>query len=592
MDKLQELEEKKRQLRELRERRQNHGGIVSSLLQQSAQNSIMVTTSVQTDEVGTVEKEPEPVHREVITYDKSIQVDVGRELAVEDDSFAADFAEITDVSMMEDDRQADDELQNESILQPQLKTLEPLVVEDQSNTVNDKTFSILEAFQAPHSPKALDGGSSQTSIGDPFEHIFKYDSALAISERGRLICVSLDYYQELVVAIFRSEPLAKFNKLEPTWSHVRIFKWDTGHLIDSIDFRGQTLLWAKFLRRNMSSNVVPILITTYTGKTILYELRCVGNMNDKRLERNLIIKNYHAQPIYAFDEYTNVAQGKERFLVASTNGIINELSPWNLSSYKDATSNTEPLWGTVTEPPKASEIYNPNHDSNDEDDNNIEDTANEKSRQQCFTDHLLRVCLYDELAITSLAICPSNQEQIYVGTEDGGIYKLELSSLTSNNVLLINKSNYGFTPNAIAPAFHSSHVVSLAFNQNELLLSASLDWKCCLWDPKNNRKLAQFDAGGPIISAEWLDSNNCAILTCQAVLIVNWHTIASLDDHTRIKTYKCMSPPRLEHKFDNTKGNFTCFKTFHTKGPSTVLALGSSDDSSIQFYRLKNSQPQ
>lgn len=550
----------------------------------------MVSASVQTDEVGTIESEPQPIHREVITYDKSIQVDLTRELAIEQDSIAVEVPETSDESIGEDDKQTDDESKDESVIQPQLKNLDPLVVEDQSNTVHDKSFSIFEVLQESHSSHTLDGGSSQATAGNPFEHILEWDSALTHSEGGRLICVSLDYYQELIVALFRSEPVAKFNKMEATWSHIRVFKWDTGQVVDSIDFRGQSLLWAKFLRRNISQNVVPVLITTYTGKTILCELRCVGNIHEKRLERNLIIKNYHAHPIYAFDEYTNVAQGKERFLVASNNGIINELSPWNLSPYKDATSNTQPLWGTAVEPPKASEIYNLSHDGDD--DHDAEDTSSEDLRQQCFTDHLLRVSLYDELAITSLAICPSNQEQIYVGTEDGGIYKLELSNLTTNNTLIIHKSNHGFIPNEVTPTFHSSHVVSLVFNQNELLLSASLDWTCCLWDPKNNYKLGQFDAGAPIISTEWLDSNKSAILTCQALLIVNWHISASLDHGTRIRTYKCTSLPQLEHTFDNPKGNFTCFKTFSTKGSPTLLVLGSSDNAGVQLYRLRNFQPQ
>lgn len=588
MDKLQELEEKKRQLRELRERRQNHGGIVSNLLQQGVQNPVMVSASVQTDEVGTVESERQPVRREMITYDKSIQVDLAHELAINQDSVTIESPETSDGSIHKDDKQADDESENESLSQPQLKTLEPLLIEDQSNTVHDKSFSILEVLQESHRSHANDGGGgSYLTTEDPFEHVLEWNSALNQQEGGRLICMSLDHYQELIVALFRSEPVTKFSRLETTWSHVRIFKWDTGQMVDSIDFRGQSLLWAKFLRRNPFSNVVPILITTYTGKTILCELRCVGNHQNKRLERNLIIKNYHAHPIYAFDEYTNVAQGKERFLVASSNGIINELSPWNLSPYKDATSNTQPLWGTTVEPPKASEIYNLNHV--DEDD--VEETTKEDLQQQCFTDHLLRVSLYDELAITSLAICPSNQEQIYVGTEDGGIYKLELSNLTINNSLLIHKSNHGFIPNEMKPAFHSSHVVSLVFNQNELLLSASLDWTCCLWDPKNNRKLEQFDAGVPIISAEWLDSNRSAILTCQALLIVNWHITASLDHHTRTRTHKCTSPPQLEHTFSDNRNKFTCFKTFSTKDLSTLLALGSSDDAGVQFFRLKNFQP-
>ncbi|CAR26299.1 hypothetical protein ZYGR_0H01080 [Zygosaccharomyces rouxii] len=590
MDKLQELEEKKRQLRELRERRQNHGGIISNLLQQSVQSPVMVSASVQTDEVGTIKSEPQTVHREVITYDKSIQVDLPQESAAEQDSIAINVPETIDESTQEDDKEADDQPKNESVLQPQLKYLEPLVVEDQSNTVHDKSFSIFEILQESHGSHTFDGGSAQPNTGDPFEHVVEWDSTLTCPEGGRLICVSLDHYKDLIVALFRSEPVAKFNKMAATWSHVRVFKWDTGQMVDSIDFRGQTLLWAKFLRRNTSSNVVPILITTYTGKTILCELRCVGNTQNKRMERNLIIKNYHAHPIYAFDEYKNVAQGKERFLVASSNGIINELSPWNLSPYKDATSNTQQLWETVVEPPKASEIYNLNHD--DDDDDSIEDMVKEDLHQQCFTDHLLRVSLYDELAITSLAICPSNQEQIYVGTEDGGIYKLELSNLTTKNSLVIHQSNHGFIPNTMAPAFHSSHVVSLHFDQNELLLSASLDWTCCLWDPKNNCKLGQFDVGTPIISTEWLDGNKCAILTSQALLIVSWHITISLDHRTRIKTYKCTSPPQLEHTFNNPKGNFTCFKTFPAKGSSTLLVLGSSDDTRVQFYRLKNPQTQ
>lgn len=587
MDKLQELEEKKRQLKELRERRQNHGGIVTNLLQRSVQNPSMISASVQTDEVETKPIEPQASHREIITYDKSIQVDLTQELEVLHDSNALEIPEPVEEPVQKELKEDEHKRSEpEPSIQRRLQLLEPLVIEDQSNTIHMKSFSILEMLQESEGSHNVDGGSSTT--GDRFEHVLDWHSNLPLREDGKLICVSLDYYQELVVVLFRSEPMSKFDTTVATWSYVKVFKWDTGQQVDSINFRGQSLLWAKFLRRNTSSNVLAILITTYTGKTILYELRCLGTEHSKRLERNLIIKNYHGHPIYAFNEYKHVAQGKERFLVASTNGLINELSPWDLSAYKDATSNTQPLWKTVIEPPKASEIYSLNriHDEESEE----EDTEKEELHQHCFTDHLLRVSLYDELAITSLAICPSNQELIYVGTEDGGIYKVELSELSTQNSLTIHKSNHGFMPSELPPAFHSSHVVSLLFNRNELLLSASLDWTCCLWDPKTNCKLGQFDTGTPIISAEWLDDDTSAILTCHALFVVSWHISVSQDHRTRIKTYKCSSPPQLECRLNNPDANLTCFKKFLSKDTSILLALGSSDSSSVQFYRFKNSQ--
>ncbi|AQZ09373.1 PAC11 (YDR488C) [Zygosaccharomyces parabailii] len=580
MDKLQELEEKKRQLKELRERRRNHDGYVHLLQSVQALDNPMVSVSIQTD--ASEELEPSSVQafaeskNEVITYEKGIQVDLIKEFQ-EIPSSVLTPAQFTPEEPPEPIEEP--QLQEEAPSLPELTKLDPLVVEDQQNSIHNKSFSILEVLkESGHVSLA-----SSSNNDFQFEHALTWDSKIMPHTESNTVCVSLDWHEQLMVVVFRSTPLQKFSTIAISWSHVRVFKWDTDQLIDSIDFRGQTLLGARFLRRKVNSNVISILLTTHTGKTMLYELTCTGGDRSKNIIRNLLIKNYHAHAIYAFDEYVDVPLGKERFLVASTNGVISELSSLDLSTYKDATANTQPIAQVVVEPPRASDICDldkaRNEEGNEEPD---------EARLQCFTDHLLRVALSDELAITSLTISPSNQDMLYLGTEDGGIYRIMLAEI-DNNKIKLSKENHGFLPSESAPAFHSSHVVALTNNTQELLLSASLDWTCCLWDPKNNCKLSSLDVGTPILAVQWLEDNRSAILTCDAFLVVSWQISSYVDRHTRLQRFRCTAPPQIQSQLtseDAQVGYFTCFKAFPATAPN-VVAIGSNT-SFVKFYHVPN----
>lgn len=580
MDKLQELEEKKRQLKELRERRRNHGGLVNYLLQ-SAQtsNNAMISTSVQTDAVESTEYQFTPNNlseppKEVVTYEKAIQVDLSETLR-----------ELTSTPTTQVPTPLEKPLEaiEESRIQPEaspphvLTELEPLLVEGQQNSIHNKSFSILEVLKKSNCASFVTGKKE----GFQFEHAATWDSKLFPHEHSQLICVSLDYHDELMVAVFQSLPLQKFATTAITWSHVNVFRWGTNQVVDSIEFRGQTVLGARFLRRRAKSNVISILLTTYTGKTILHELKCMGSDQYKRMERNLIVKNYHAHPIYAFDEFDDVPLGKERFLVASTNGVINELSSLDLSVYRDATSNTQSISQVMVEPPRASEIC----ELGQSDDENEKD-AKDDTKQQCFTDHLLKVALSGELAITSLAISRSNQDMLYLGTEDGGIYRVLLTEMDHHKIK-VSKVNHGFLPCESPPAFHSSHVVALTYNTQDLLLSASLDWTCCLWDPKNNCKLSSIDVGTPIIAIQWVQENTSIILTCNTLLVVTWPIIHYTDRHTRLQRFQCTAPPHIQSRLsteDTQSGFFTCFKAFPS-GDSNIVAIGSNTNT-VLFYHI------
>lgn len=609
MDKLKELEQKKRQLKELRERRHYGQGdsLVDHLLQTLQQNtdekknaaSNMVSVSIQTDEPNEIKTDteayvlPSNVQEKMITYDKAIQTDdYYSEEIVKEDATQVDITK-EEVSESEETEESskggtEDSLKNEPYV-----PLPPLVIENQQNSLHTKSFAILEALEES------DPGSNsfvKSSLGSNpnFEYVNTWISSVASRPDLEVQCVSLDHHEQLLVAIFQFIPTDKYNINFTTWSHVEVFKWDTAQLVDSIEFRGQTLIKASFLRKHVPSRVVSILLTAHNGKTILYELRCVGNEgSSKKMERNLILKNLYAHPVYATDEYTNVPFGNDRFLAASTNGILNQLNSSDLSIYKDSTSNSVPLCNIKLVPPRAADLFLLESDLDEDDENDeIEDSS-----EKLFMQHLSRVSLYDELAVTAISISPDNLECIYVGTEDGGIYKLLLNSVV-NGKLELSRTNNGFLPTMkrsnpteeTTQIFHSSHVIALSHSKEGLLMSSSLDWTCCLWDTVNNDLLASIDLGSPVICSQWLacDNHMCGVVTWNTFYIIEWKVNSFIDAKSMTRKWECTSSPEISFAITAEEAScnmFTCFKAFSGADDHLHIALGS-DSEKVHFLKV------
>lgn len=597
MDKLKELELKKRQLKELRERRRAnpYESILDEILQKIRQNdderkdiNSMVSISVQTDipvDASAVTLDKEEVHqvkKKAITYDKAIQTSA---LTIETPSLK--------VPTIVQETDEDDETSSISESSQDLIPLTTLLVESQQNSVCAKSFSLQEVLRGPLPSDKRSFNSSSISkilfLGD-------WTPNLELRPGAKLRCVSLDYHEGLVAATFQSVPLDKCNVLLTPWSHVLVFKWDTSQLIDRIDFRGQLLSKTMFLRKSVYSHVTSMLITSLAGKTMLYELRCVEDQaSTKKIERNIISKNLFACPVHAVEEYTNVPIGYERFIAASSNGVLNEFNTLDLSTYADATSDRASLSDVKVVPPRPSDLIALGEDSDDEEEVKTKDPL--EVAKKLFIDRLSKVAIYDRLAITAISISPNDPNCIYIGSEDGGIYRFHLDEVKFG-ALKIPLDNNGFLPihsdreliDESPRLFHSSHVIALAHNTDGLLMSSSLDWSCKLWDPLQNSHLGSIDVGSPIIDAQWLDEEAqlCGVLTWDIFHIIQWHYSSTVNSKTLVKQWHSVSIPKIIHKLtvqDSSCENFTCFKIFKQGESHHLLAIGCNHQE-VRFYRL------
>lgn len=581
MDKLVELEEKKRQLKQLRERRLRGRGesLVDRVLQGRQQdrhrgNGSMVCRAVQTDGGGEIV----PLAPRNITYDKMVQTTNADETSTEHNGSD---------EPKNDGHEPKDDTDGELTAEDSKVDLPPsLVVEDQQNTVKIKSFSVQEVLEEsfPRENAPLSAGCESGILP-----LYRWRAELEERAQAELHPVCLDNMGSLVAVLFQSTPVDRNDVLVAAWSYLFVLKWDARQVVDKIEFRGQTITKVKFLRKDIASNVVSILAVSHTGKTILTELRCVQSTDSvKKLERNIISKNVFASAVPALEEYPNVPLGHERFIAASSRGVLNELSSLDLSIYADATSCKPPLSNVKLVPPRPSELVIV---GNHEDDENSEAQGGE----QQFRQHLLRVSLFDTLAISAISLSPSDSQLVYAGSEDGGIYKLNLNQI-QDKTLKILPTNNGFLPLKCAaalsddplPMFHSSHVIALSHNANELLLSASFDWTCALWDPLNCSQLATIDMGSPVLDAAWLDDENhlCAILTCDTLSIVEWQYDTVTDTLTH--RWESTTAPKIVYKLASSEAScnsFHCFKNFKSGDQGHVLAIGC-DPQDIRFYRI------
>ncbi|QLL34337.1 hypothetical protein HG536_0G01960 [Torulaspora globosa] len=585
MDKLAELEEKKRQLKQLRERRLYAGreSLVDHLLQGRQQdrnrgNGYMVCRSVQTDAAGEIT--PLAPTR-ITTYDKMVQTTVinGDEASTVEDSGSDELESASDTELAPE--------------HDKVKPLASVMVEDQQNTVKIKSFSVQEVLDESFPREnALLSGKCKSGILP----IYRWNAELEERAQAELRPVCLDNIGNLVAVLFQSTPVDRNDVLMAPWSYLFVLKWDARQVVDKIEFRGQTITKARFLRKDIASNVISLLAVSHTGKTTLTELRCVEDLDSvKKLERNIISKNVFATAVPALEEYRGVPPGHERFIAASSNGVLNELSSLDLSIYADATSCQPPLSNIKVVPPRPSELVVVGHHEDDEEGGNMETKSG--VGEEKFRQHLLKISLFDSLAISAISLSPSDSRLVYAGTEDGGIYKLNLDKI-QDGTLKIFPTNDGFLPtkgraalsgNSL-PMFHSSHVVALSHNADELLMSASFDWTCALWDPLNCSQLATIDMGSPVLDAAWLDDESrfCGILTWDALSIVEWQYHAVTDANTLNDRWESTMAPKIICRLSSNEAScrsFTCFKNFKRDDVGHVFAVGC-DDQEIRFYSM------
>lgn len=598
MERLNELELKRKQLKELRERRSvdPSESIIEHVLQAIRKENELRTRVADSKEsisaqVNDLVRQDNDnslpgSQNEVITYDRAIQTSA---LVVEDIQSPKVQQDVLGATEEGRKDAASKILKGDKLVVP----LSKLVVESQHNSIRSKSFSLQEVLTGTFPEKKRSQNSESSS---KIHFIDKWCLDIDPPSGTKLKCVSLDYHEDLFIAVFQSVPEDNFNILLIPWSHVIVFRWDTDQLVDRVDFRGQILTEALFLRKYVDSNVTTILITSQTGKTMLYELRCVADDTlSKRIERNIISKNVFFCPIHAVEEYTDVPIGYERFIAVGTNGVLNEFRTLDLSIYADSASNKQPLADIRVVPPRPSELVDFSEDSDESEAAQKQEPA--QLAASLFTNYLSKVALYDRLAITAISISPADPNCIYVGTEEGGIYKLFLDAVVAKT-LKVHLDNNGFMPitkgsmldDESAHMFHSGHVISLTHNKDGLLMSSSLDWTCKLWDPSQNAHVATIDLGSPVVDAQWLDEESqvCGILTWDSFNILKWNYHPVINSKTLVRHWECESPPKIIHKLlvqDPLCDIFTCFKTFKQGKGNRLLALGSNHQE-IRFYRL------
>ncbi|AMD20942.1 HEL339Cp [Eremothecium sinecaudum] len=530
-DRLQQLDAMKRKLQELRERRPivvsaisspvsmdtkkritSNDDFVSHLLNniQTPKNSQdtgsvdLISVGVQTDNMVEGEEIKETLEQHgitnttTITYEKAVQTD--------DIELVPLYAETIDRSPEPPKSSAEDAIKLEEeeelasvVNEIEYRKLKPLVITSQNISLETTTFALIEALENKRSLI-----NAHQMEGNTFS-IFSHELQLDIIQGMNPLCASIDFYQGFVLVLVHWESKVQHYN---TQTACYVVSFETGEIVDTVHFQGQTLIRGEFVRVK-DSKILTMLLTSYNGKTILYELRTVASKSSgktsgpPKLERNVISRNYHNWPVYAMWQY-HVRDSK--VLSASTDGTIHELNLIDLKPVTDPTS-----WNAVKVIPwSRSELILK------------EPTGNLK-----FIEQLSRLSLYDEVTIKAICTFHNDPSSIYLGCEDGGIYKIVTEKGEGPRNIKVALDNNGFIPIAASdnegyvsanqdndsefdedleqgPLFHVGPITALfpCKDLQGLMVSCSMDWKCVLWDVPNNIKLLTVELESAVISGE------------------------------------------------------------------------------------------
>ncbi|CAI4059457.1 hypothetical protein SKDZ_04G6790 [Saccharomyces kudriavzevii ZP591] len=538
MERLKELEEKRRQLKELRERRKQASllpgneampnlGSRQLIGVQAAVTMVNVAVQTEMEEDSRV-PEPEPAyrrHREVITYDKSIQTDqIEEDLHREDDSAKASNAVLAAAAAA---ARAEEDNSKDEDAQPRLELAKPVLIEGVAATLNDASFARLEALAPAPGERASasmqqdgDGSMLWAMVSENVQSESDCERIAQEYDRGKGI---------LVVVYVRLPPAGRqYASDEAAWSVVNVVKCESangrnGQLVDVMEFRGTRIMNATILRRgHHESQVVSILLTTFTGKIILYELQLKQKKQEAKpavyiVERNMIARHYFQHPIVAVLETSSV-HGQEKMLVAASDGSITELSCLDLAVVRKPQQ---------LRPVPLSQLLS------------LDDDVS------TYIERLKLLAKFEEVGVASVAYTREDPQHIWVGGEDGGIYKVFWDQ--SGPLYLVLDNNRFQTGET-----HSARVTGLEFYQDGaqrlvLLLSCSTDWTVRLWDARAGKAIinAPLALGAPILRARWLDDDeeDSRALRCQVWCADGRHVVVEwvFDPETSLYTAAVIS---------------------------------------------------
>lgn len=413
-------------------------------------------------------------------------------------------------------------------------------------------------------------------------HLHTYEVKDNQHKDVEVVCKSVDFDINRHVTLvtfstmhkFSNKPKIDMETVVPK-SFIYVIDTFTDKIIDKLEFLGKIITKNRILRNDMEMHdIISMILLTERGKIILYELKKNVQQGDISWNRNILIKNYHL----SCDYLNTIWETKFKLVVGDSRGYMSILNSLDLSyditmfvKYeKDNNSdNNNNKFRNKTDlllpsrikvvPPSNSILYN---------------TISEKvsSEIQLFIDkYLSKLVIFNELNITSIVGSPFNSECVFLGTEDGGIYKIFLDVSSENwvlkkdkndgkndNKIMIDTENHGFLPKISNEwllsmetnlhekiLFHNSYVTSLSIDTQGLLLSSSIDWTIKLWDTKDNQILDSINLQKPVLSVEWIaigkNKNKemkcnllngkylCYAMTWDTIYIIQWFIVKEVD---------------------------------------------------------------
>ncbi|CDO95831.1 unnamed protein product [Kluyveromyces dobzhanskii CBS 2104] len=532
--------------------------ITNTLFNEEATEKKKVETaeiSVQTD----LPDATEPVIKRtpVLTYDIGIQTDeyLIKDECIEESRLHSSKVESEEQALTNDSKSAEAE-----------KALDVNEFEfgnvgsfDDYATLNKDTFSLQEALQATLKPATQNFGGGQN-----LNLYLKIAPKLAVDNDSDSRVISSDVIDDVLVTV--THIIAKYVKS----SLVQISHIPSGEILDAVLFRGQNIVRSKFIH-NPGSKITSTILSCYTGKIILYELRTIKVNESFRIERNMISVNYHNYPVFTFifqsyDEHS--------MLAASTNGQLKSISTLDLSLKEDNDVKIVPI-------PRTDLSYS-----------NEETQPGDK-----FYRHLLVISLYDELSILCMVLVPSDPSSLYVGCEDGYIYKVSQLPFKGDKKgqFKIAKDNNGFIPNSTSAVengslFHEGPVTGLELcaGIDGVFFSFSIDGDLIFWDAMNHSKLGTVEYEDAILSAKWIAKNGkyyVAILSSFSFQIRPISFAKDPEDKwqwadTLISETLTLVPS------DTPLTEFSSFEFISTEETGSIVLCGT--DSTIFCYAIKS----
>lgn len=501
--------------------------------------------------------------------------------------------------------------------------LKPLVLNSDSIGINHsnsvETFASRWYAKGENVKEQEKGNRGDVDVGSnqvihlhtcSIEHLKRYHS---------ILCQSIDYDKNRHVTCTSIVIKEANSKISIPKSFIYVIDTFTDKILDQIEFLGQIITKVKILRQFETHDIISMALLTQRGKIILYELQRQVQDEDgnTKLERNIVAKNYHLGANF----FRCLWESKFKLFTADSNGNISilnslDLSPDGMSLIINTENEGQDSMMTKriqVIPPISNQLF----------------TTEEKSFQlQTFIDeYLSRLVIFNEVNITSLVGSPFNEECLFLGTEDGGIYKIMLNSMnTATGKIMLNLNNNDFLPiedditNKEASSkpqlgktlFHNGCVTGLSMDPRGLLLSSSIDWTIKLWDIKENQKLDEIDLGKPVLSVQWIGVSKdqaqngalhskyvCYAMTWDTIYIIQWfleEEIDIMEEKRGRKHFKRYNSAKVLSKINKDQviglSAFTQFTTCkliieeESETAFNALLVISGDKSAIDYLQI------